>query len=108
MRAVSATLAFLASAVIGSFALLGLLLGSFRFAQLILLAIAAALIASAVIAIRGGSLWFLRAAWLVVLAAFIASNPPAGLFEGGIVILPVFGLILTGLISSLFAARRED
>jgi hypothetical protein len=107
MRAVSATLAFLASAVIGSFALLGLLLGSFRPAQLVVLAISAALIASAVTAIRGGSLWFLRAVWLGVLVAFIASDPPAGLFEGGIIVLPAFGLILTGLISSLFAARRE-
>jgi hypothetical protein len=83
------------------------LLVPFRPTHLIVVAVAAGFLASATVALRGGSLWFLRAAWLALVIGFFWSDPPAGLFEGDIITLPLMLLILVGFISSLFARRAR-
>jgi hypothetical protein len=101
--AVSATFALFVAALLLPLPLLGLLHSGFKLLQLVLIGISAALSVSAVIAFYGGSFWFLRAAWVGLIACFIASNPPAGLMDGGIVVLPIFAFIIAGLVLSLYA-----
>lgn len=72
-----------------------------------LLGASVALFISASVALRGGSLWFLRAALTGTFIAFFFSGAPMGLMEGGIFTIPIFFLLLMGAITSLCARREE-
>jgi hypothetical protein len=85
--------------------MLGVLDNGLQLPQIVMLALAGTLLGGVLIARRGGPLWLLRFGWFALLAAFFAADPPMGLFEGGIVMIPLFFAALAGLVASVFARR---
>jgi hypothetical protein len=103
MRETTIFAAFSVGGMAALFALLILPLAPFKPSHIIVVAVASVFIGCALIAARGGSVWFLRAAWTALLVGFFWSDPPGGLMEGGIIVIPLMLLIIVGFISSLFA-----
>jgi hypothetical protein len=75
-------------------------------AALIVFGVSAALFVSASLALGSASLWFLRAALIATLIAFLASDAPFGLMDGGIITIPIFFVLVMGVITSLCARRK--
>jgi len=107
MRAITIVAASIIAGLGIPLTLLTLFLMPFKLSHLIPGILAAVLLGSAMIAGGGGGLWFLRLAWLVLFVALFWSDPPMGLFEGGVITLPLALLILVGFVSSLFARRAR-
>jgi hypothetical protein len=103
--AITIVLSVVFGAISGLLGTIGALNMGLRLSQIVMLAVAAVLLGGVLIARRGGTVWPLRAGWLALLIAFLASDPPMGLFEGGIIMIPAFFAALTGVAASLFSRR---
>ena len=109
-RTASAALAIFAGTVMSLFAFMVFATAPFQAYQLVPACAAAAFLAAGIVAVAGGSVWFLRAVWSIAIAVLVydivAANVGMGLFEGGAVILMMLFYLGAGLTTSLFARAR--